>query len=195
MKKMTGAKRNMEKSNDWDPAKERESLKKFLLEELKGLYWIEKYQLRLVSKFELYATTPELAEEFSDHLQATERQLSRIEDIFKVLGEKKQAKKDDTLEVLARVVEKSVDETEDETLVRDTALIFGAQKIGHYEIAIYSSMVQLANKVGEGEVAGILEETLREERESEQALSEIAEQFINNGIPIEEEELEDAEEE
>ena len=72
-----------------------------------------------------------------------------------------------------------IDETEDGTATRDVALVFAGQKAEHYEIATYGGLIQIAKTLGLDEVAGLLQETLEEEKAADQKLTQIAEESIN----------------
>ena len=72
-----------------------------------------------------------------------------------------------------------IDDTENDTLTRDAALIFAAQKAEHYEIATYGTLVQYARVLGLNDAAWLLEQTLQEEKEADSTLTDIAERFVN----------------
>ncbi len=96
-----------------------------------------------------------------------------------MLGKKAQAKKCDGMEGLIKEGESAVEETEDGSMTRDVAIIISAQKVEHYEIAAYGSLVQLAKTMGHTEVADILATTLEEEKQTDENLTQIAENSIN----------------
>ena len=83
------------------------------------------------------------------------------------------------MEGLIKEGESIVEETEDGTMTRDVGIISAAQKVEHYEISTYGTLVQLAKTMGMDEAASILAETLVEEKETDQGLTEIAENNIN----------------
>jgi ferritin-like metal-binding protein YciE len=154
-------------------------LGKFFLDALKDIYWAEKHLTKALPKMEKAATSEELQEAFASHLTLTQEHVSRLEQVFEKLGEKAQAKKCEAMEGLTKEADSIVEETEEGTMTRDAALIMAAQKVEHYEIATYGGLVQLANTQGLSEVADILGQTLREEKETDDALSEIAENNVN----------------
>jgi ferritin-like metal-binding protein YciE len=102
-----------------------------------------------------------------------------LEQVFEALGEKAVAKKCDAMEGLVKEGESIIEDTEAGTATRDVGLIIAAQKVEHYEIATYGGLHQLAVTMGHDEVAGILEETLNEEKEADQLLTDIAENKVN----------------
>ena len=154
-------------------------LRKFFVEELQDIYWAEKHLAKELPKLQKAATSEELADAFGDHQAETEEHVSRLEDVFKILGETAKAKKCQAMEGLVKEATEIVDETEEETATRDVALIMAAQKMEHYEIATYGSLVQLAKTIGLHDVAEILAETLNEEKECDELLTHIAKGSVN----------------
>jgi ferritin-like metal-binding protein YciE len=168
--------------------KEHQSLlRKFFIEELQDIYWAEKHLVKELPKLQKAATTDELADAIGDHQAATEEHVSRLEDVFKMMGETPKAKKCEAMEGLVKEAQNIIDETEEETATRDVALIMAAQKVEHYEIATYGSLVQLAKTIGMNDVAEILAETLQEEKEADELLTSIAEGSVNEEGAMEEE--------
>ena len=99
------------------------------------------------------------------------------------------------MEGLIKEGESVVEETEDDSMTRDAGIIMAAQKVEHYEIATYGSLVQFARTLGMDEAAALLEQTLEEEKETDQKLTQIAESSINEEAEQEEENDETEEEE
>lgn len=154
-------------------------LEKFFMDSLKDIYWAEKALTKALPKMQKAATTDELQSAISDHLEQTKEQVTRLEQVFEILGHKAVAKKCDAMEGLLKEGDSIVEETEDGSMTRDVAIIMAAQKVEHYEIATYGSLVQLATVLGMDEAAGILGETLQEEKDTDQGLTAIAENHIN----------------
>ncbi|OQP65988.1 rubrerythrin family protein [Niastella vici] len=154
-------------------------LRKFFVEELQDIYWAEKHLVKELPKLQKAATTDELADAFGDHQAATEEHVSRLEDVFKMMGETPKAKKCEAMEGLVKEAQSIIEDTEEETATRDVALIMAEQKVEHYEIATYGSLVQLAKTIGMNEVADVLAETLQEEKEADELLTSIAESSVN----------------
>jgi ferritin-like metal-binding protein YciE len=125
------------------------------------------------------ATTEELQQAFKDHRAATEEHVERLEQVFEMFGNKAQAKKCEAMDGLTKEADSIIEDTEDGSMTRDVGLIMAAQKVEHYEIATYGSLVQLANTMNLPEIAEILEQTLEEEKETDQLLTSIAENDIN----------------
>lgn len=154
-------------------------LEKFVLDAIKDIYWAEKHLLKALPKMNKAATTPELKQAFTDHLSVTEGHVSRLEQVFELLGKKAQAKKCDAMEGLTKEAEGIIEETEKGSLTRDVALIMAAQKVEHYEIATYGGLVQITKTMGKNDISEILAQTLAEEKEADQSLTAIAEDNIN----------------
>ena len=154
-------------------------LKDFFTDELKDIYWAEKHLVKTLPKMQKASTSPELQQAFADHLEVTKTQVSRLEQVFELMGKKAQAKKCDAMEGITKEGSGIIEETEKGSATRDVGLILAAQKVEHYEIATYGGLAQLARTLGLDDVAEILETTLGEEKEADSTLTEIAESSIN----------------
>jgi ferritin-like metal-binding protein YciE len=163
-------------------------LEEFFLHELKDIYGAEKQLTKALPKMQKAATTRELKEALEEHLVITQEQITRLEEVFELMELKPQSKKCEAMEGITKEGEAVLEETDAGSMTRDAAIIMSAQKVEHYEIATYGGLVQLAKTIGRDDVAEILAQTLEEEKEADQLLSEIAESSIN-----EEAEQEDAE--
>jgi ferritin-like metal-binding protein YciE len=170
-------------------------LQEFFVEELKDIYWAEKHLVKALPKMQKAATSEELATAFEDHLAVTEEQVSKLEQVFELLGEKARGKKCDAMEGLVSEGESIIEDTEEGSDTRDVALIIAAQKIEHYEIATYGGLTTLAKTLGNEDVANILGEILEEEKEADELLTQLAETNINQSAAAEGEEGEAEEEE
>lgn len=153
-------------------------LRELFVDELKDIYWAEKALTKAIPKMIKNATTDELIEALSGHLDATLEQVKRLEDVFISIGEKPQAKKCEAMEGLIKEATEIMQNTE-KGMVRDAGIILAGQKVEHYEIATYGTLCHFAKTLGEEEAATLLQETLNEEKEADEKLSEIAESFIN----------------
>lgn len=155
------------------------SLKEFFCEELKDIYWAENHITVALPKMIKAATSGELQAAFEDHLTATATHISRLEQVFTILGKPVRGKKCAAIEGIVLEGESIIADTQPGTSTRDVGLIFAAQKVEHYEIASYGGLAQLAKTLGLREVAALLEETLAEEKETDALLTQIAESTIN----------------
>lgn len=163
-------------------------LKELFIEELRDIYWAEKHLTKALPKMRKAATSQELANAFEDHLAVTEGQIERIEQVFELLDMAPRAKKCEAMEGLVKEAQNIMDEMPKGSAVIDAGLIIAGQKVEHYEIAAYGSLVQLAKTMGENEIADLLQETLDEEKETDQLLTELAVSGINVSADNEEEE-------
>jgi ferritin-like metal-binding protein YciE len=168
------------------PSKEEEGkLKEFFHDEIKDIYWAEKKLVQTLPKLAKAATSPELRDAFTNHLEETKEHVSRLEQVFKLLGEKAQAKKCDAMEGITEEGAGVIEDTEDGTYTRDVALIFAGQKAEHYEIATYGGLTQVAKTLGLDEIAEILETTLAEEKNADVTLTGLAEGSVNEEVTAE----------
>jgi ferritin-like metal-binding protein YciE len=165
-------------------------LRELFINELKDIYWAEEALVKAIPKMISNATSPELIGALQDHLAVTEKQLMRLDEVFRSIGEKTSAKKCEAMAGLVEEAEELMSEIED-GVVRDAAIISAAQKVEHYEIASYGTLVSFANTLGEYDAAELLEETLNEEKRADETLSEIAMSSINEEAADEEEEEEE----
>ncbi len=154
-------------------------LRELFLDELKDIYWAEKHLTKALPKMKKAATSEELANAFETHLGQTEVQITRLEEVFELIDEKPRAVKCEGMEGLVKEGEKIMDDTPKGSSVRDAGLIISAQKVEHYEIAAYGSLVQLAKTMGFTDVVPLLEQTLEEEKQTDQLLTELAVSGIN----------------
>ena len=154
-------------------------LKDFFVDAVKDLYWAEKHLTKALPKMQEAATTEELKMAIAEHITQTEEQVVRLEKVLEILGENPQAKKCDAMEGLVKEGETVIEETEEGSLTRDVGIIASAQKVEHYEIAAYGTLVQLAMTMGQAEIAEILNQTLEEEKQTDANLTVIAENNIN----------------
>jgi ferritin-like metal-binding protein YciE len=160
-------------------------LTEFFVEELRDVYGAEKQLASTLPKLRKAATSPDLAMAFEDHLRVTQTQISRLEDIFKLLGRTADAKKCEGMEGLIKEGETIIKDTEVGSATRDVGLIVAAQKVEHYEIAAYGSLRQLAKTIDKAEISSLLEQTLQEEKETDMLLSNLAETLINQDASTE----------
>lgn len=154
-------------------------LRELFIDELKDIYYAEKHLTKAMPKLAKAATSQELTNAFTNHLAQTEGQIGRIEQVFEILGTPARAKKCEAMEGLVKEAQGLLEELPKGTMVRDAGLIIAAQKVEHYEIAAYGSLVQLAKTMGENEIAEILNQTLEEEKQTDQLLTELAVSGIN----------------
>jgi ferritin-like metal-binding protein YciE len=165
-----------------------DSLEELLHEEIKDIYDAEKQLTKALPKLAKKASHPELKQAFEEHLQQTEQQIERLEQVFEHLEMPARGKKCEGMKHLIAEGEDMISEAEDDA-TRDALMIAAAQKVEHYEIAAYGTMRTWATLLGHNEIAGLFEETLEEEKETDQKLTQIAESFVNEEAAEGEEEM------
>jgi ferritin-like metal-binding protein YciE len=146
-----------------------------LIDELKDLYSAEKQIVRALPKLVKAATSAELKDALTSHLEETKGQVARLEKIGEIVGKKMTGK---TCVGMKGVLEEGSEVLEDteKSAVRDAALISACQRVEHYEMAGYGSAREFAKLLGQREVAKLLDETLAEEKAADKKLSGISKQ-------------------
>jgi ferritin-like metal-binding protein YciE len=177
--KKTTAKKANSKPTGKTGKMENSEFHEFFVDELKDIYWAEKHLVKALPKMKKAATSPELAAAFDKHTEETNTHIATLEQVFALLEEKPQAKKCDAMEGLLKEADSIVEDTDAGTMIRDAGLILAAQKVEHYEIATYGTLVVFAQNMGHTEVAELLQFTLDNEKATDVALTEVAESFIN----------------
>ncbi|MBC7488575.1 MAG: ferritin-like domain-containing protein [Cytophagaceae bacterium] len=165
---------------------EESKLLKLFEDELKDIYWAEKALTKALPKMAKNATSQELIDALQSHLEETEEQVQKVEQVFAILGKKPVAKKCEAMDGLIKEAQEIMEST-DEGAMRDAGIISAGQKVEHYEIATYGTLRTFARTLGLNDAADILEEILNEEKNADQKLTEIAESTINIQAAEEEE--------
>ncbi len=150
-----------------------ESLREVFLDQIKDLYDAEKQLVKALPKMAKAAKSEELIEAIQNHLQQTEQQVSRLEQIFESLGEKAKGKACAGMKGLVAEGSESMKE-QDKGPMRDLAIIAAGQRVEHYEISAYGTARTLAQQLGEEQAAELLSETEEEEKQTDQKLTEVA---------------------
>ena len=157
---------------------ELDSLHKLYVDELKDLYSAENQILKALPRMIKAATNPQLKQGFTKHERQTQQHVKRLERIFKSLGAKPTGKKCVGMEgVLKEGAELIKEKPEKEVL--DAGLIAAAQHVEHYEMAGYGTVRTWARAMGHEDHAELLQQTLDEERETDEILTSLAESSIN----------------
>ena len=172
------------------------TLHEMLVDEIKDLYHAEKQLTKALPKMAKAATHEDLRAAFEMHLEETQEQITRLEEVFEALGEKVKAK---PCAGMAGIIEEGSDTMKEDAdgAVMDAALIAAAQRAEHYEIGAYGTCIEWARLMGHTEVVALLEQTLEEEKATDKKLTMLAESEINPAAVAEggqEEEGEEAEE-
>lgn len=161
------------------PQEPQSEFREFFIDELKDIYWAEQHLAKALPKMRKAATSPELAAAFEKHTEETKLHIQTLEQVFMLLDEKPQGKKCDAMAGLIAEAEGIIEDTDSGTMIRDAGLILAAQKVEHYEIATYGTLVVFAKNMGSTEIAEQLEFTLDNEKATDVALTEVAVSFIN----------------
>jgi ferritin-like metal-binding protein YciE len=164
-----------------------DSLQALLEEELKDIYDAEKQLTKALPKLAKKASSPDLKAGFEAHLQQTEDQIDRLEQVFEQLEMPARGKPCKGMKHLIAEGEEMIAEAEEDA-TRDAVMIASAQKVEHYEIAAYGTVRTWAQLLGKSDVAALLEESLEEEKETDQRLTAIAESTVNQAAASEGEE-------
>jgi len=155
-----------------------DSLEKLFVEQLKDVYNAEKQIVRALPRMSKAATNDELKNAFDTHLRETEQHVERLEQIFKDLGKPPTGKKCMGMEGLIEEAKELLQEDVDDEVL-DAGLIAAAQRVEHYEMAAYGCLKTYADLLGNEQATQLLEQTLNEEKQTDQRLTEIAESAIN----------------
>lgn len=153
------------------------SLNELFVEELRDMYDGENRLTRALPRMAKAAEHPELRAAFTTHLRETERQITRLEQVFRAVGEKPRGKKCDGIMGIVEEGKAAMDELDGAVL--DAALIAGAQKVEHYEIATYGTLAHFADLLGNDQAKNLLGETLDEEKAADRKLNDIAKSRVN----------------
>ena len=148
------------------------------VDELRDTYDAEKQVTKALPKMMKAASSPQLKTAFQNHLAETQTQIGRLEKVFASLGEKVRGKHCDGV---AGIIEegKSIMEEDFDDTTMDACLIAGGQRVEHYEMAAYGTLVAWARTMGHSEAADLLQQTLDEEKAADEKLSSLAEGGIN----------------
>ena len=153
------------------------TLRDAFLDEIRDIYHAEKQLLKALPKLAKAASDTELRGALENHLAETENQVSRLEQVFELVGEKPETK---TCAGMAGIIEEGSDALgEDSGPVLDAMIIASAQRAEHYEIAAYGTVAAWAEGLGYTDAAELLRETLDEEKTADETLTGIAEAGVN----------------
>ena len=155
-----------------------ETLRDAFIDELRDTYDAERQLTKALPKLAKASTNPALRAAFEAHLEETQGQISRLEEVFGLLEEKLRGKH---CEGIAGIIEegKAILEEDFEGDTLDACLIAAGQRAEHYEIAAYGTLLAWARVMNLDEVATLLEDTLKEEKATDEKLSGLADGGIN----------------
>src|SRR5688572_844667 len=158
------------------------TLDDLLMNQLEDLYDAEQQILDALPKMEQAATHPQLRSAFREHLNQTQEHVSRLDQVFSMLNYQAERETCEAMKGIISEGEEAID-ADGDPAVKDAALIAAAQRVEHYEIAGYGTARTLAQQMGRREVANLLQETLENEKQTDQKLTQIAESSVNVQAP------------
>jgi ferritin-like metal-binding protein YciE len=165
-------------------AKEPKTLEVLFHDTLKDIYFAEKKILATLPKMAKAAQDADLKAAFEKHRGETERHVERLEEVFSLIDEKPQAKTCEAIMGITKEGEEIMSEYKDSPAL-DAGLLAAAQAVEHYEISRYGTLRTWADELGLDEAVELLEATLAEEEATDQALTEIAEDVVNQEAEVE----------
>jgi len=145
---------------------------------LQDIYYAEQQITKALPKLIEKATNRDLIAGLKAHLEETNKQIERLDKVFLKLEKKPSGTQCPAIDGLIKETDEVTGEVDDKAVL-DAAIVAGAQAVEHYEICRYGTLVAWAQKLGMPEVAGLLEQTLAEEKATDKALSALAEQSVN----------------
>jgi ferritin-like metal-binding protein YciE len=154
-----------------------EQVRELMVEQLKDTYSAEKRALRCMQKAVRKASTPALRDGIQMHIEQTQVQIERVEQIMESLKIRPGRKVCEAMRGLVEEAQHEIEEHE-KGPVLDLVIVAGMQRIEHYEIAAYGTNIAIARALGEQEAVGLLSETLEEEKQTDLKLTEVTEQYI-----------------
>jgi ferritin-like metal-binding protein YciE len=155
-----------------------ETFKELFEGTLKDIYYAEKAILKALPKMAKKASSKKLETAFTRHEKETQKQVERLEQVFKILGKRAAGKKCPAIDGIIEEGEEVMKEAKDDT-IRDAAMLAAAQSVEHYEISRYGTLVAWAEKMDMPDAVSLLQATLDEEKITDEKLSALAESEIN----------------
>lgn len=155
------------------------TLRDLFEEHIQDLWSMEEQILNTMPDMIAATSDAELQNALQAHMDQTQRQLERIERICDKLGLESEGERCEGMHGILKEGDKLVEKDVDEDDVRNAAIIAAAQRVEHYEIAVYGTARTFARMLGEDDVANLLEESLSEEKSADHKLTEIAEAHVN----------------
>jgi ferritin-like metal-binding protein YciE len=158
------------------------TLEDLFLDTLKDIYYAEKHILKALPKMAKGAQNPKLKQGFEKHMVQTEGQISRLEEVFAIIGQTARGKKCEAIEGILEEGNSILEDYKD-TAAIDAGLISAAQAVEHYEITRYGTLKRWAETLGHNKAVKLIDKSLQEESQTDEELSMIAEQA--NAVAIE----------
>jgi ferritin-like metal-binding protein YciE len=167
-----------------------ETLMDLLEDELKDIYNAENQLIKSMPRLAKKATSDTLKEAFATHLEETKNQVARLEKAAEILGIKLRGKVCHAMQGLVEEGKEILEEDGHDNVI-DAALIGAAQRVEHYEMAAYGTVIAIAKQLKQREVVDLLNQTLAEEKKTDALLTKISTGEVLKGAPTEEAEEEE----
>lgn len=145
---------------------------------LQDIYYAETQIIKSLPKMIGKASDPQLKEGFETHLRETEGQVARLKQVFKMHGQEVKGTTCAAMDGILAEAEEVAGDVSDANVL-DAALLSSAQAVEHYEITRYGTLIALAKQLGRKDCARVLQETLEEEKATDQKLTQLAESRVN----------------
>lgn len=155
-----------------------DNLNELFEDTLRDIYYAEKAILKALPKMKKKASSSKLESAFSEHIEQTEHQVERLEQIFEMIGKSARGKRCPAIDGLSEEASEIMQEAKDDT-VRDAGMLAAAQAVEHYEISRYGTLAAWADKLGMNDAAELLRTTLQEEKDTDAKLTKLALSEIN----------------
>lgn len=146
--------------------------------QLQDIYYAEQQITKALPQMIEKAADPALKQAFQKHLGETETQIKRLEDVFRMLGQEAKGSTCPAIDGIIKEAKELISDTGDDE-VRDAAMLAAAQAVEHYEITRYGTLIAWSNQIGKGDIAKILEQTLAEEKQTDEKLTQLGERKVN----------------
>jgi ferritin-like metal-binding protein YciE len=159
--------------------KKQKTLQDLFLDTLKDIYYAENKILKALPKMAKAAQASELQAAFKKHLKETEGQVKRLEQIFDEIGETAKGKKCPAIDGIIKEGDEIAKDYKGSPAI-DAGLLAAAQAVEHYEISRYGTLKTWAEELGLNGAVGLIDETLSQEKDTDAALSQIAEGSVND---------------
>jgi ferritin-like metal-binding protein YciE len=159
-------------------ASQEKDLNELFLDTLKDIYYAEKHILKALPKMAKAANSEDLQAAFEKHQGETEDHVERLEQVFELIGKPARTKRCDAIEGIINEGKEIMEEYAD-TPALDAGLLAAAQAVEHYEISRYGTLKAWANKLQMSQAAKLLDQTLSEEKKTDETLTKIAEKAVN----------------
>jgi ferritin-like metal-binding protein YciE len=145
---------------------------------LRDIYYAEKQITKALPDMIEKASDPQLKQGFRSHLRETENHVRRLDQVFQMIGQKASGVDCPAIDGIIKEANEVAGEVEDEAVL-DAALIAAAQAVEHYEMTRYGTLIAWANQLGRRDCAVLLQQTLDEEKATDQKLTALAESQVN----------------